>query len=315
MSIRSGFRCTLCGFLMVSLIGCGSSSSTAPTVKADEKSSNKEATLRYWAGLRSEVRNFDRAAALTESETNADGAAASLKKMAVVCQEAIHDINNLPLTHVDAEVVAYATQIVDILGQTASLCSELADWVRDVKDYSAYANSFSAGLNAFVHGYLGDPLTPLANADKRQTEFEQTRKSLTARFRQMERKGNDLESAELTLRAKLSQRYGSDPGKLWSDKPKVPRTFTEQDHAAIRAKLTANSDALGRTLINGTHPTGAFSSASLPTTKLSADSRDVRVTISCFWKGAVLKDTYQTVFTFTINKQSGLSSCFANFRA
>ena len=88
-------------------------------------------------------------------------------------------------------------------------------------------------------------------------------------------------------------------------KPVDDRNFTDQEHATIRTMLTTYSDSIGKVLIGGTHPTGKFSSASLPSVSLSADRRDIEVKLTCFWNGTV--NDYQTVFSFTINKQSGFA--------
>jgi hypothetical protein len=96
-------------------------------------------------------------------------------------------------------------------------------------------------------------------------------------------------------------------GSLDATNPKASRTYSQADLATTTAKLTANTNAIGSLLIGGTHPTGTLGFASSPVVALSADARDIHVTLNCTWSG-FSGARYQTVFRFVLNKQSGANT-------
>jgi hypothetical protein len=297
--------CLVSFALLAAATGCGGTPS--PPAPANGMKSDAAATRRYWEGLQTVVRRTEAAADQMAQETTAAGMGALLRKAAVVCREAAHDVHALPVIAVDPDVAAFASEQVEGLGQAAALLDDLANWAEEVKYFSDRANSFGAGFEAFVCGLLGDPLSPVRNFDAQRTQLEERRLSLAARLRQREERAARREAEELRLRSVLSQRYGAEFPKLGLDRPERERTFAVQELESVRRKLTQNGGIVGELLLRGTHPTGRSGSASVPAVSPSADGRDIRVSVTCFWKGGVTGAPYQTAFAFTINKQSGLA--------
>lgn len=295
-------RRTLANLSVLALLanfGCSSTPSAAIP------STDAQASHRYWEKLGQILQRTEKSLALLEQENTADGMSQSLKKSATLLNEAVLDIKALPVLQVDAEATVFAIRHVDLYTQTASLMTDTADWTKEAKAFAAHANSFGAGMDAFVHGFLGDPLTPINNYNAGSNELERQRQALHTRWKQLEQKLNQLSTDELTQRATFAKRYGLEFSKLDATANPAERTFAAADLNAARAKLNAHADAIGATLIRGTHPTGKYGSAALPNVNLSNDGRDIQVSITCFWSGITGK-RYQTVFGFAINKQSGL---------
>jgi hypothetical protein len=138
----------------------------------------------------------------------------ALRQAASGLQEMCNDINGLLVLNVDPEATAYAVEIVEALGRMESLFGEFADFILEVKQFKDHAESFDAGMEAFLRAFLGDPLGKLNETNAQTRQLEARRLQFVNRWKAFEETANKVGARELAVRASLSQKYNREYPRL-----------------------------------------------------------------------------------------------------
>jgi len=166
-----------------------------------------QATWSYWTSLRQITILTNASFGEAKGADGFSTAILALRNRAKSCQKASTEIHKLGVLHVLSEVVDHAARVSLVDQEVASLSSDVADWMLEVKALSKHAGSLEVGLDAFIRGFLGDPLATANELKGQARELESRRLALFQRWKAVEAKTRELESGELSLRSKLSSRY------------------------------------------------------------------------------------------------------------
>jgi hypothetical protein len=183
--------------------------SLGTTVRAGE-----EATSTYWQALRAAGGNTEQLTKRIKTVNTPDELISLCRQLSTSMRQDCKEVNALPVLNVDPEVTAYAAQGVELVGQGASLFTDLADFVEEAKAYKDQVNSGEAFAEAFVRGFLGDPLGSYEDAKSKVGQFHESLRSLQERIRALDERGQKWDAQQITIRAQLSQRYNREFPRL-----------------------------------------------------------------------------------------------------
>jgi len=194
---------------IVALAVVFASLSLGTTVRAGE-----EATWSYWQALRATGGNTEQLSKRIKTVKTPDEFISVCRQLSTSMRQDCKEASALPVLNVDPDVAAYAAQGVELEGQGASLLTDLADFVEEVKAYNAQMNSGEAISEAFIRGLFGDPLGAYEDAKSKVGQFHESLRSLQERIRAFEEPGRTWNARQITIRAQLSQRYNREFPRL-----------------------------------------------------------------------------------------------------
>jgi hypothetical protein len=171
-------------------------------------------TLNYWNGLNTAYQKVNKSAKPATKPRNAVETSASLKQHSRVLFECANEVARLPVLDVDQESLSVGTLAIEWLRESASLYSDCGDLVLEMQAFADKSTSFEAGVEAFMRGFLGDPLGPINDQRAGAAQFEQRRQRLLSRNEVLEGKLNRLNTEGDRVRVILSQRYNREFPKL-----------------------------------------------------------------------------------------------------
>ncbi len=186
-------------------IGCWPKDSTPAEPAADG-----DATLNYWNAIGRTHQKLADVGELVDDAQTPKRMATAMKDAAVSLRDLGREINRLPVKAVDGDAVNYAAQTGELMQDAGSLFADFGEFLGEVNGFVDESKSFGAGAEAFVRGFLGDPLGPFNDANQKMKQFDARRRALLDRFSALDTKGNKLDSLELTTRATLGKRYGKE---------------------------------------------------------------------------------------------------------
>ena len=265
------------------------------------------ATTRYWAAARVAATDAQVTRARLEREAGSPAAAAAaLERYARAGEDLADQLAGLPVLAADPEAVGFVRDYATQLREEAAVIREISALVRDARAFGQQAGSVGAMFEAFARGALGDPLGKASEIAGGQGALEARRVELLARARPVDARGIRLAAAQQDLRAALARRYGREFPPLTPPPAAADRAFGPAEVARARARLERDVQAVGRLLVGGTHPTGAFASARLAGCEATPDGRELRVAVRCSWRG-FSGSAYETEYRFVVEKGRGVT--------
>jgi hypothetical protein len=137
-----------------------------------------------------------------------------LRQLSIQHKQQASDISLLPVINVDREATNYASLSVEVHYQNASIFADLADYFEEYMAFVKYSNSDEAGMEAFMRGFLGDPIGPYNDNRAQKTQFEDSKHTIFKRVQALEEQQHKLDAYEITARAALTERYGREFPKI-----------------------------------------------------------------------------------------------------
>jgi hypothetical protein len=109
---------------------------------------------------------------------------------------------------VDSELIEYAVRVLSVFNEDALLCSDVEQWLSEAKPFLRVPESLEDDSEVFAGGLLSTPLGTAKQPEAPAKELEARRTVLIQRRGSLEQKSRDLGAAGLSLKGKLSSRYG-----------------------------------------------------------------------------------------------------------
>lgn len=203
-SARSLFRLLAVLLVLIAAAGCGKP-------KADKQA---DATVKYWESLAAIAKQAKALNKVTENAKTPEQIAAMFRNAAATITKMCDEITALPVVDVDPEATQYAAESVELYRQIASTCRDFASFAEESKDFQKRNNSVATGLEAFVRGFLGDPLGTYKDTRAELKQLEQRRLALLTRWQALQDKYNAHEAQGIRVRSSLATKYKRDFKKL-----------------------------------------------------------------------------------------------------
>ena len=176
---------------------------------------SQTATWNYWRSLRTAIQEGTaRDKQLAPGQTRDQGIA-YFRQLAQNCRGIAQQIIAIPVLNVDEEVTAYASQVVEVLNETASFQEDFAALLDETKAFADNADSLDKGVEAFLRGAMGDPLGTYNDTKAQGSQLEQRRQALLNRWHDVQTRTQSVFDAQhLAIRATLARKYNREFPRL-----------------------------------------------------------------------------------------------------
>jgi len=184
------------------------SGASASPVPSDEPVSRQAAaTLEYWQNLKQINDRFDRPVPNNPYKTM-ESTRLFLTDLLREAEHARQQLLALPVRDVDSEVTDIGSRFLELYGEAMIFASNFMAVVNETEQFYKDSGSDSAMMEAFVRGYLGDPLgksnETRAKADRIGAKYD----DIWSQMQQWNRRSNELTADANSLRAELTRRHG-----------------------------------------------------------------------------------------------------------
>jgi hypothetical protein len=173
-----------------------------------------EVTWNYWQGLNKASHRAKKFEGVNTAAMTPEQISALFRDIAGTSRAMRTDVSGLSTRDVDPEAVGYGAETVEVFMLTEGLSSEFAVFIDEVKQFKTVAGSPATGVEAFVRGFLGDPLGKSNELSAQERQLEARRQKLLDRQVALHERAAKLEAREVTLRGFLSRKFGREFPKL-----------------------------------------------------------------------------------------------------
>jgi hypothetical protein len=174
---------------------------------AGRSAARRNATLEYWNQLRQIGDHLHQNA---DAGGDANQYAAQLQEQQTALGRAIDEITRLTTLNVDEDAINVGSKMAEILADAEALLASLERLVRDAETLTSRAASTEVMVESFIRGFLGDPLGTSNELRAQQGELSNRERQFVAEAETLQRKTKDLQILANRVRARLTERFGTE---------------------------------------------------------------------------------------------------------
>ena len=174
-------------------------------------SAKRDATLKYWNALNTIAKEAD--SVEKKPSPNAESAVEALapvREAGAKCSKGKNDLINLSVFNVDPELLELGRQIVEMCQKMETAVLKLDVVAQEVDAEAKNRKSWGYFWKDFFRGFTLDYKSSFDETDKVRASLKAKIDSILDELVQIKAEGDRIDSALLSLRSTLSQRYGVD---------------------------------------------------------------------------------------------------------